>query len=112
MASFAERVGHRATRTVVQSDSLDNDTRVALWNVFSVIKDMLDTDLETPVLTAVWMWEFHSPHDKRPLDHHVWIEIKTFIMRRQWWEVLDLIEAIVRHMGKHADAYMSTAAEN
>jgi len=106
MASFAERMGHRATRSVVQSESLDDETRVALWNVFSVINETLDTDFESSFLTAVWMWEFHNTHDKRPsTDHAVWMEVKFFILRREWWEVLDLIEAIVRHMARHADSY-------
>lgn len=89
MASFAERMGHREARTVVQSNSLDDDTRVALWNVFSIFEPSLGSDLETAVLTGVWIWEFKNPHDKRPYNQHIWTEIKAFIMRRQWWEVLD-----------------------
>lgn len=102
MASFAERMGHRAARTVVQSDSLDDDTRVALWNVFSIFRPSLDSSLETKVLTGIWLWEFKNPHDKRPVhDEYIWSEIKTYIMRREWWEVLDLIEAIIRQMVNH-----------
>lgn len=94
-------MGHRAARTVVQSDSLDDDTRVALWNVFSIFEPSLDSGFETAVLTGVWIWEFKNPHDKRPYNQHIWTEIKAFIMLRQWWEVLDLIEAIIRHMVNH-----------
>jgi hypothetical protein len=112
MASFAERMGHRQARSAVQSDSLDDDTRVALWNVFSITKDLLDPDFESSVLTGVWIWEFKNAHDKRPdYDHRIWAEVKAYILRRQWWEVLDLIEAIVRQMWKHADAYSSDAPE-
>ncbi len=85
----------------MQSDSLDDVTRVALWNVFSILEPSLDTDLETKVLTGIWIWEFKNPHDKRPPNHHIWSEIKAIVMRRQWWEVLDLIEAVIRQMVNH-----------
>lgn len=98
-------MGHRAARSVVQSDSLDDDTRVALWNVFSVYQDSFDPSVEAKVLTTIWMWEFKNPHDQRPQDHHIWAEIKTRILRSQWWEVLDLIEAIIGQMVSQADNY-------
>ena len=39
MATFAERMGHRASRPVVQRDELDKDTRTELWNTLVVLKE-------------------------------------------------------------------------
>ncbi|WP_036318138.1 AbiJ-NTD4 domain-containing protein [Microbacterium sp. B24] len=109
MASFAERMGHRQARSVVQSQSLDTDTRVELWNVLVVIRSMLDNaDRETFVpdetqrrlIDAVWTWEFKNPRDEMKSFGQVWQAMKAHVLQGEWYDVLDLLEAIVKYLHK------------
>ena len=42
MATFSERYNHSEYRTVVQRESLDDPTRIALWNLFYEFDKRLD----------------------------------------------------------------------
>ena len=42
MASFAERMGKRAARSIMQSDDLDTETRTELWNLFVLVRNVLN----------------------------------------------------------------------
>ncbi|HIW47596.1 MAG TPA: hypothetical protein H9884_11945 [Candidatus Yaniella excrementigallinarum] len=63
MAPFAERIGKRAPRTIIQVEHLDSEARTALWNTMLVVKDVfnavnedtygIDTS-EKDVLTYLW----------------------------------------------------------
>ena len=41
MESFSERMGLREPRTISQVDSLDYETRTALWNVLDVTRELV-----------------------------------------------------------------------
>ncbi|NUL48302.1 hypothetical protein F7P69_24285 [Cellulosimicrobium funkei] len=110
MASFAERTGHRTTRTIIQSDSLDTETRTQLWNSLVILKTVLEKvreesygrdSTEYEVLDAVWAWEFKRPRDERPSDGHVWHGIKTQVLSGEWYDVLDIIEAIIKYLNRN-----------
>lgn len=116
MASFAERMGHRAARTIVQSDELDEDTRTELWNVLVRLQSLLgdvatDTygqdDTENNVLGAVWTWDFKMARDEWRNDAQVWNLIKGQVQQGEWFDALDLIESIVKYL----DQYETPATE-
>ena len=105
-------MGHRAIRSLSQTDDLDQDTRTELWNVTNQIRDVLQgpscaiqAKIQTRLITAVWKWEFKKPVDERPSDGIVWTRIKTTILDGEWYEVLDLIEKLVGYLKRFADAW-------
>lgn len=110
MASFAERMGRRAVRTLVQSDDLDVETRTELWNVLVILRSVFrQVDIETynqdetesQTLDAVWAWEFKQPRDERRGYEQVWGRIKKTVLEAEWFDVLDLLEAIVRYLDRY-----------
>ncbi|KQV07073.1 AbiJ-NTD4 domain-containing protein [Leifsonia sp. Root112D2] len=117
MTSFAERIGKRAVRSLTQRDALDVETRTELWNVFVTLRGTLrnvasqtysaDTT-EAAVLGAVWTWEYKRPRDEMKSEANVWAEIKASILNADWYDVLDLIEAVVKYL----DRYKTHATED
>lgn len=109
MGSFAERIGKRAGRSVIQTVSLDDDTRTELWNVLHTLQSAFDSavrsgsDTERKLLSALWRWQFKKPADEEPRDYQMWEIIKTSVLRDEWFDVLDLIEEIVRYLKKYED---------
>ncbi|MCR2784024.1 MULTISPECIES: AbiJ-NTD4 domain-containing protein [unclassified Microbacterium] len=116
MASFAERMGHRATRSVIQTDSLDEDTRTELWNVLHILQNALDraeragSKTQEELVSALWRWQFKNPADEEPPDYQVWRIVKASIIQGEWFDVLDLIEEIVRYTQRSEDFHTSKAA--
>ena len=117
MASFAERMGLRAARTLTQRDTLDAETRTELWNVLVIIREILgnishetygsDTT-EARLLEAVWAWEFKRPRDEMKGQAQVWATIKSTILNADWYEVLDLVESVIKYL----DRYETHASED
>lgn len=42
MATFAERMGLREKRTLIQSAELDEETRTGLWNILVILRGIFD----------------------------------------------------------------------
>lgn len=114
MASFAERMGHRAVRTLVQSDDLDVETRTELWNVIVAMKELLYKkykessyrDSTAEQLTgAIWAWEFKRARDEMESQAVVWAAMKKRIMSGEWFDVLNLIEETAKHLESYQTNY-------
>lgn len=108
MASFAERLGHRAARTVIQNESLDEETRTEFWNLLVLFKDSLEKltihksdSTESNVLEALWVWHFKKLRDDRPYNSTIWMYLKKQILEDEWFEVLDLIEYSAKLLERH-----------
>lgn len=110
MTSFAERLGHRAKRTLIQSDNLDAETRTELWNAIVILQEVFrrvgeDTyrtdSCERETLEALWMWEFKKPRDEMRGHPDVWIRVKAHIFEAEWYEALDLIEKLVEYLKRY-----------
>lgn len=112
MASFAERVGKRAERSITQTDDLDADTRTELWNVIVTLRTLLnqvgrqtgwDNKTEDRLVGAVWAWEFKRARDEMKSDALVWDLIKKRILEGEWYDALDLIEEIVKYLKRYEE---------
>ena len=102
-------MGKREIRTLIQRESLDTETRVEFWNVLVVLRKYLrdvagetyNTDsTERDVLGAVWAWEFKKPRDEMNGEAHVWGTLKNSIFEAEWYDVLDLVEALIKYLGR------------
>lgn len=119
MASFAERMGIRAARSLTQRDDLDAETRNELWNVLVILREILggialrnyaDTT-EARILEALWAWEFKKPRDEMRSEGNVWATLKASMSNADWHEMLDQIEALIRYFDRyetHASSGLSS----
>lgn len=100
MASFSERHGYKSVRSIVQHESLDDESRMEVWNLLAVLPrafgDMYNDSTEHRILEDLWVWHFKEPRDELPFDEYVWRRIKTQVMQGDWNEVLDLREAFAK----------------
>jgi hypothetical protein len=100
MPTFSQRAGYTPTRSVIQHEDLDDETRVALWNVLvaanSRIGDFQSGYKSTDQLaTVIWAVEFNKPRDERPSEDRVFRVVKDQMLGGPWYSVLDMIEAYV-----------------
>ncbi|SDO98918.1 hypothetical protein SAMN04487788_1695 [Microbacterium testaceum StLB037] len=116
MAGFAERLGHRHARSLVQSEDLDQETRIELWNVITRLRHQIDEakyesnfddDTEANLLADIWTSELHQPLDEIGQTDSTWGAIKHHILRAEWYDVLDLTEAIAKSLERHQTFWTS-----
>lgn len=120
MASFAERIGKRAPKTLIQTEELDRETRTALWNVLVTFKDAFQelshtspsfASTETRIMTALWTRHFNRARDEKRGDYQVWQLMKERTLSSEWFDALDLIEAFVRHFYRYASETLGIGSE-
>lgn len=101
MPTFAERMGLRASRTLVQSESLDDETRTALWNVLVILQEVFEEQLRghhdsgpthDELLTSMWVNHFKRPRDEQPRRAATWTLVKKEILEGEWFDALDVLE--------------------
>ncbi len=118
MTGFAERMGHRAARTVVQTDGLDEETRIGLWNVLAGLREVFgeawrrnNDRTEDEFLKRLWLWHFKQALDEQPQDHRLWQRLKELLLTGHWIDVLDLLEASVRHLQRSQTTFLHSATD-
>jgi len=119
MPSFAERLGRRPIRSVVQREELDEETRTELWNVFVVLRDILDQAYQDTYhrdssrydfLMALWTWEFKRARDEMKSESVVWSGLKSRVLTGEWFDVLDVIEAAIKYLDRYETSATSDLA--
>ena len=98
MPTFSERHGLKTARAVFQRESLDDETRMAIWNVVAILPEAIDRydELLTNTLTSFWVEFFARARDERPsYDDSVLGVLKQTILESEWWRVFDAIEFLV-----------------
>lgn len=102
MASFPERYGFKPSRTTIQTDSLDDDTRVRLWNVIAEFKKRIYDrglwDAEKKILRHMWAEFFRNPLDTMKSDEAIWAMMRQTALTGQWYDVFGLIESFIEAM--------------
>ena len=94
---FSERSGYKQTKPI-QRESMDDDLRTGLWNVFytcfpSSISAYEPTAIPHPICHNIWV-----DFEKNPADEEQWIEdrfVKTIILEKDWIVVFDLVEFVI-----------------
>ncbi|UVI36680.1 AbiJ-NTD4 domain-containing protein [Brevibacterium spongiae] len=116
MMSFSQRMGLSPVRTVIQKDSLDTETRTALWNLVHATLDVLRTykdDLyaDEELAASIWVNIFSKPRDEQSSTRQVWVLVKERILTGEWFVVLDMVESFVRQLNRVRSGELSGAAE-
>ncbi|TDN41453.1 hypothetical protein EDF64_12028 [Curtobacterium flaccumfaciens] len=100
MPSFSERNGFTPSRTIVQLNDLDSDTRTRIWNVVHivVVKQFNENGLweeEEHLLDNLWVNFLRQPVDERPSTGNAWRILKGNLTASEFPRVMDLLEALV-----------------
>lgn len=110
MATFAERMGLREKRTLIQSAELDEETRTGLWNVLVILRGIFDersrrfdsSPTEDELLSSLWTRHFKRPLDELPRPKPMWEKVKEEILGGQWFDALEVLEWIIKVLA-HAE---------
>lgn len=101
MPKFSERMGIQPVKSVLQTDSMDNDLRNGLWNVLtnlvwpSEYQDWNIVNHPTLLMLAIWQEYFKRPSDDMPTSWPSFLEeVRSYFMGAEWWQVYDFIEYI------------------
>ena len=103
MLTFSQRMGLKPIRSAIQVDSLDEETRNALWNVISPYLQKVKISDQITTCSDIWVGLYHQavdtvPGTRRPSEYNVSDEdlycrhYRAVILEGRWNECLDLIE--------------------
>lgn len=101
MSSFSQRMGYNPTRSLVQQEDLDAETRVAMWNLLVIFREILEDRIYLQyqndgylqqVLLAMWTYTFKEARDEYPGDAKVWQRMKAGVLDFSWFDALDVLE--------------------
>jgi hypothetical protein len=99
MTFFSKRKGLKSVRNVIQKETMDNDLRVGLWNVFYTIHVEGGHYTVAKIVDKLWTEYYKFPIDESPSrdqGNHVYIFRKMFF-EANWYVVYDLLEAAVAY---------------
>lgn len=101
--TFSQRIGLMNVRNVIQVDALDNETRVALWNIISPYLKAMQRVFQSTTIQEIWTEVFHQTIDSKPqlranneaslsVDELRYRYIRESFLKGQWNRCLDLVE--------------------
>lgn len=64
--TFSQRIGLMNVRNVIQVDALDNEPRVALWNIISPYLKAMQRVFQSTTIQEIWTEVFHQTIDSKP----------------------------------------------
>ena len=106
--TFSQRNGLMKVRNVIQVDALDNETRVALWNIISPYLKAMQHVLQATTIQEIWTEVFHQTIDSKPrlsadneaslsVDELRYRYIRESFLKGQWNRCLDLVEFLANN---------------
>ncbi|MFA6246255.1 MAG: hypothetical protein WC615_04900 [Mucilaginibacter sp.] len=104
MKSFSERMGITPTRVEIQRESIDDETKNALWNIaYLLYFDKLsfhisdNNDPSRVLLNRLWMGYFHRRYDDFPSAPLICEMVKEVFIKSPWYEVFNVLEFILNN---------------
>ncbi|MCK4643358.1 hypothetical protein KAU32_06950 [bacterium] len=99
--TFSERTGNKPINKALQIDSMNDDLRMALWNIFYIFffdgnKSRSISSKYKMFFSVLWINYFKLPYDQFPVKVNEMRDfIKSHILTQwKWYEVYDFIERI------------------
>lgn len=110
--TFSQRIGLIKVRDAIQVNSLDNETRVALWNVISPYLRATQHPIRVTTIQDIWMEVFHQAIDSIPKsiakgainladDELRYRFIRESFLSGQWYICLDVEEFIANNENRN-----------
>jgi hypothetical protein len=125
MPLFSQRKGLKPATKAIQNESLDTETRNALWSelwAYYSLHNQYEYDLGgkvyrfrqkiAPIARAYWLKYFKQPLDTMPTFDDVIQECKRHFYSGKWYECFDFIEFTVAHLENHASQKMQEFMNN
>lgn len=111
MPTFSQRMGLKAVRTAIQVDSLDDETRNALWNVIAPYFQKVIIRSRITTLSDIWVGLYHQTVDTvPPTQHNFEYSVsdgelycryyRSVILKEGWNESLDLVEFLANKFNR------------
>lgn len=100
MARFSERYGHVQPRSVIQVSDLDEDTRMAIWNVLVFLGDHFKSN-SVGGMRMLALRRYYLEIEKADLseypnyDSQVWPWVGDRIRESPYFEVFDILETLI-----------------
>lgn len=106
-ASFGQRIGQRPINDIIQTDSVDEVTRVGLWNlIHGITRNLLETGhpKNNAFMGTLWAEVLKRPADEywRPTVDST---IKKVVLEGDWIDALEVVEGF----GEALDAVLGEA---
>lgn len=106
MLTFSQRMGKKPVRTALQVDSLDRETRNALWNLVGPFFKCSQRSNHVTICKDIWTDFYHEASDTAPQMRTPWDNnpsadelfyrfFRSKIIDEDWTECLDLVEFVV-----------------
>jgi hypothetical protein len=105
MLTFSQRMGYKSIKSLIQVDSIDQDLKIALWNVlhqqiWSRVEtgsyDFLSSEGDIYYLNLLWENYFKEPLHKMPRKWTLHFKhLEDYYFHAEWYEIYDFIEFIV-----------------
>lgn len=101
--TFSQRMGLVKVRDAIQVGALDNETRIAIWNLISPYLRATQNAIGMTTIYEIWTEIFHQPSDSAPksitnsetnlVKEERWYRfIRESVLNGQWNTCLDLVE--------------------
>ena len=101
--TFSQRMGLVKVRDAIQVGALDNETRIAIWNLISPYLRATQNAIGMTTIYEIWTEIFHQPSDSAPKSitnsetnlakEERWYRfIRESVLNGQWNTCLDLVE--------------------
>lgn len=116
---FSQRIGKEPIKVDIQTDSMDQDLRIALWNVLTVTffdnvdSEWISRSSYSGFFRVLWISFF-----KRPLDmlndyyEETYNQLREWYFNSKWFEVYDFIEFIAKHASEEDRDYFIILCNN
>jgi hypothetical protein len=106
---FSERKKYKKSSTLIQTDGMNDELRISLWNVLFLSKWDIESEQtryggsqiakDTEMFSAIlWFNYFKKPVDTRPDNFlHLLQAIRKYFMECEWHDVYDFLEFTLDH---------------
>lgn len=93
---FSERMGIKKVSDIMQKDTMDEDLRTDLWNMFYVFREKKErTSFDDSLQKHLYIHFFKKPLERRD-SFYLREEISEYMLTKEWFKVYNLIETIIK----------------
>jgi len=108
---FSERMGYVNPRTVLQTESMDNELRVAIYNfLYGIIDNTWDdyfwgtNNFGSSLARSIWLNYWKKLTDDFPHQAYYFMQrIKSYVLEECWYSIYDLLEFILENTDSMID---------
>jgi hypothetical protein len=120
MAKFSERYGHSPRSRVIQTDSLDREVRVALWNYLNLVlwnkygNHPNIANAINKLIFKLWVVHFNADYDNLPPfsssggGPNAYRSFKSTFFECEWFKAYDFLEFVVQEMSSGEEPFFTS----